>query len=233
VRAQITERHDRWLAWSRDRFGVLLALVVLNYVVLMLLPGDRAAALAGFVIVGATTLFALDAAAAPRRVRIVARLVLLLLPVLPLIFVLGRVDVVGPMVPISLGLMMAVTVVVIIRHLLGHITISGATLLAAVDAYVLIGLVFAQLFYGFSKLAIAAPFLAQPVHPIRPDFIYLSFVVLTTLGFGDLTPHTEVARTLVITEALVGQIFLVTAVARVVSLYGTTRREERPGAPEE
>ena len=225
MRAQITERHDRWLAWSRDRFGVLLALVVLNYVVLMLLPGDRAAALAGFVIVGATTLFALDAAAAPRRVRIVARLVLILLPVLPLIFVLGRVDVVGPMVPISAAM--------------GNSsytragTISGATLLAAVDAYVLIGLVFAQLFYGFSKLAIAAPFLAQPVHPIRPDFIYLSFVVLTTLGFGDLTPHTEVARTLVITEALVGQIFLVTAVARVVSLYGTTRREERPGAPEE
>lgn len=230
---RIAERHDRWLAWSRDRFGVLLVLVVLNYVVLMLLPGDSVAALAGFVIVAVTTLFALDAAVAPRRVRIIVRSVLLLLPTLPLIFVLGHVNVVGPLVPISLGLMMAVTVVVVIRHLLGHVTISTATLLAAVDAYVLIGLVFAQLFYGFSRIAAASPFLAQPIHPIRPDFVYLSFVVLTTLGFGDLTPHTEIARTLVITEALLGQIFLVTAVARVVSLYGTTKSEDRPGTPEE
>jgi hypothetical protein len=47
---------------------------------------------------------------------------------------------------------------------------------------------------------------------------------LTTVGFGDLTPLSKVARTLVITEALVGQVFLVTAVARVVSLFGTTQR---------
>jgi hypothetical protein len=233
VTTRVADRHDRWLAWSRDRFGLLLGLVVLNYVVLMLLPGDVAAALVGFLIVGITTLFALDAAAAPRQVRIVARVLVLVLPILPLVFVFGHAKVVGPLVPITLGVMMAVTVVVIIRHLLGHVTISTATLLAAVDAYILIGLVFAQLFYGFSRLHIASPFLAQPIHPIRPDFIYLSFVVLTTLGFGDLTPHSEIARTLVITEALIGQIFLVTAVARVVSLYGTTRREERPGTPEE
>ena len=46
------------------------------------------------------------------------------------------------------------------------------------------------------------------------------------MGFGDLTPKSDIARTLVITEALTGQIFLVTAVARVVSMFGQQKRAE-------
>jgi hypothetical protein len=43
---------------------------------------------------------------------------------------------------------------------------------------------------------------------------------LTTVGFGDLTPYTEFARSVVVLEALTGQIFLVTLVARLVTLFG-------------
>src|SRR5215216_3626276 len=48
--------------------------------------------------------------------------------------------------------------------------------------------------------------------------IYFSFVTLTTLGFGEITPATVLARTLVWLEAVTGQLYLAVLVARLVSL---------------
>ena len=56
----------------------------------------------------------------------------------------------------------------------------------------------------FPYMQSTEPFLAQVSHPGRSDLVYLSYVTLTTVGFGDLTPKSDIARTLVITEALVG-----------------------------
>jgi hypothetical protein len=52
--------------------------------------------------------------------------------------------------------------------------------------------------------------------------IYFSFVTMTTLGYGDITPQSEVADNLVILQALTGQIYLVVIMARLVSLAVTT-----------
>ena len=102
------------------------------------------------------------------------------------------------------------------------------TLFAAVDVYIIIGLIFSALFTGLAYVHTHPPFLAQPPSsPHQPsDYVYLSFVTLTTVGFGDLTPLTDLARSVVVFEALIGQIFLVTLVARLVSLYS---RENQPG----
>jgi hypothetical protein len=56
--------------------------------------------------------------------------------------------------------------------------------------------------------------------------IYFSFVTMTTLGYGDITPQSEVADDLVILQALTGQIYLVVIMARLVSLAVTTRDRE-------
>jgi voltage-gated potassium channel Kch len=55
-------------------------------------------------------------------------------------------------------------------------------------------------------------------------YLYFSFVVITTLGFGDLTPRTDISRVLVSLEALLGQIFLVTIVAVLVANMGRATR---------
>jgi uncharacterized membrane protein len=52
-----------------------------------------------------------------------------------------------------------------------------------------------------------------------PSAIYFSFVVIATLGFGDIVPATTISRGLVITEAVLGQFYMVVLVARLVSLY--------------
>ncbi len=54
-------------------------------------------------------------------------------------------------------------------------------------------------------------------HDLR-NLVYFSFVTLTTLGYGDISPVSASARTLVTVEALVGQLYLVILIARLVSL---------------
>jgi hypothetical protein len=52
-----------------------------------------------------------------------------------------------------------------------------------------------------------------------PSAIYLSFVTVATVGFGDIVPSNPVSRGLVITEAILGQFYMVVLVARLVTLY--------------
>ena len=59
-------------------------------------------------------------------------------------------------------------------------------------------------------------------------YLYFSFITMTTVGYGDFTPASSVPRVLVVFEAMLGQVFLVTAVARLVSLYSSESPE--PGA---
>ena len=64
-----------------------------------------------------------------------------------------------------------------------------------------------------------APFFAQAGAHQQSEYLYFSFVTLTTLGFGDLSPAVGLPQALVAMEALLGQIFLVTLVARLVTLW--------------
>ncbi len=53
----------------------------------------------------------------------------------------------------------------------------------------------------------------------NPDWIYFSFVTITTLGYGDITPLTQTARSLTFSEAIVGQFYIAVLVAGLVSAY--------------
>ncbi len=62
------------------------------------------------------------------------------------------------------------------------------------------------------------------------DRLYFSFTTMTTVGFGDLTAAGDAGRMLAITEALLGQLYLVSVVALIVANLGRTRRPRGPGA---
>ena len=66
-------------------------------------------------------------------------------------------------------------------------------------------------------------FFAQGAVGDPVKYLYFSFIVLTTVGFGDLTPATDGGRVLVSLEALLGQIFLVTLVVSLVAEPGRPR----------
>ena len=67
-------------------------------------------------------------------------------------------------------------------------------------------------------------FFAQPGQHGPADFAYFSYITMATVGYGDLTPATGLPRTNAVLEALIGQIFLVVLVARLVGMYTPTFR---------
>ncbi|MEJ5253854.1 MAG: potassium channel family protein [Acidimicrobiales bacterium] len=119
----------------------------------------------------------------------------------------------------AFGLLLVLTLPAITARALQHRRVTLNTLAAALSAYLIIGLFFST-FYRFLDAIGGGGFFAQTTHPNYGDFQYFSFVTLTTTGFGDLTAATAPGRAAVIAEALIGQVFLVTMVARVVSNLG-------------
>ena len=106
-------------------------------------------------------------------------------------------------------------------------------MLGALCTYVLLGLLFAFLYLAVGDLR-DAPFFAQPGPHEQSEYLYFSFVTLTTLGFGDLSPAVGLPQALTALEALLGQVFLVTLVARLVTLWvrqGAGRRRARTAKP--
>jgi hypothetical protein len=88
----------------------------------------------------------------------------------------------------------------------------------AVAAYLLLGLAWALAYELVSLLATGAFSGSGQAGGERHRFVYFSFVTLTTVGYGDLTPVHPVARSLAVCEALVGQLYPAILLARLVSL---------------
>ena len=97
--------------------------------------------------------------------------------------------------------------------------IDGNKILGAICLYLLLGLIWAVL-YTLLQLEFPDSFQTMQKHTqwfmLFPDFVYFSFVTMTTLGFGDISPNLPVARFLVYFEAIVGQFYLAILVASLV-----------------
>jgi hypothetical protein len=120
------------------------------------------------------------------------------------------------------------TVVIIVDRVLRLDEVTEQALFAAVSAYLLIGMMFSEYFAALNVL-VPGPFFADGQPANNQTLQYFSFVTLTTLGYGDFTAAGSLGRAVAVLEALTGQIFLATLVARLVSAYrGSTRRRPPP-----
>jgi len=97
--------------------------------------------------------------------------------------------------------------------------VNTKSVAGAICVYVLIGLVFAFLFTVLAVLG-HGPFFVQGTDGTRAVRLYFSFVTLATLGYGDYSPTGDVGHMLAVLEALIGQLYLVTVVAIVVTRIG-------------
>lgn len=100
----------------------------------------------------------------------------------------------------------------------GAVTLS--TVLGALSVYLLLAYAFSATF-GAIQSATGNPFFSQvSADATVSDFLYFSLVTLTTLGYGDLTAAGSGGRAVSALEAVVGQVFLATFVARAVGAFG-------------
>lgn len=117
-----------------------------------------------------------------------------------------------------------VILVAVFREVIEQQKVNVETILGALCVYFLIGLLFTMLYAGVDAVTVA-PLFGRDVS--NEDYSYFSFVTLTTVGYGDLVAHSDLGRRIAVIEAMTGQIFLATAVARLVSLYGVEIRSRR------
>ncbi len=117
----------------------------------------------------------------------------------------------------------AVTTILVRDVLTRMADVDANTLFAAINAYLLIGLTFA---FGYMVVDALVPgsfdhnqILMGDANEAFESFLYFSYVTLTTLGFGDITPQSLEAGAFVYTEAMIGQLYLAVLVARLVGLY--------------
>lgn len=131
---------------------------------------------------------------------------------------------------ISEGLMAAFTLYIILLQLVQIYTaprVTGTVLCRAVACYLLLG-IFWTVLYGLALRAdpdalAASGSLQQGVGWAWSDLLYFSFTTMATLGPGDIVAVTAHARSLVIVQTMIGPLFLVILVARLVSLYQRQR----------
>jgi len=130
------------------------------------------------------------------------------------------------------AILLIVTPLLVMVRLMMRPKITVDTLAGALTAYLQIGIFFGALFLFVALAGSPTPFFSQTSTPVYSDFEYFSFITMTTVGYGDLTPATRLGQTLVTFEAVAGQVFLVTVVALTVSNLGRPTMRSRSTPPQ-
>jgi hypothetical protein len=121
------------------------------------------------------------------------------------------------------GALMAIAApIAILRRLSREEVVNVQVLAGALCLYLLLGLFFTFLYKAIDAVD-AKPLFVQTTTASSTDITYFSYVTLTTVGYGDFTAAQNGVRMLAVTEALFGQLYLVSAVALVVSQFGRGR----------
>ena len=118
-------------------------------------------------------------------------------------------------------LFLLLTVSLAIRQVLLSGTVDANSIIGAICIYLLLGVIWA-FFYLFVSILIPGSFNVQisgSAYAQLHDFLYYSFVTLTTLGYGDITPVRETARALSTIEAILGQFYIAIPVAGLVAAF--------------
>jgi hypothetical protein len=206
-----------------DQYGLLLVLILVLMVVGGTLGDGSWGQLASVLLLGATLAFTMKTSRASRRLTR---------------FVLGGATVllIGSIAASAADseyfheltsavsfLLIFAMIVAIARRLGTHMRVAWSMLAGALCAYLLIGLLFSAA-YAFMSAREGGSIFAQTPQVSSVDTMYYSFITLTTVGYGDLTPVQDLPRMIAVTEALIGQIYLVTAVGLLVGNMGRERR---------
>ena len=202
------------LARTEYRFGLVLVLLLATFVVMMVGSSSNwvrpvIVALTGVTLIA--SLFAADSAVALRR----AAAVVSALAVVVAISAIGidRGD--GTVAFLAAGLVVGAPVA-IARSAIRRRVIDVQTVMAALCVYVLLGMLWAFVYATIGGFA-DSPFFTEPGPATSADYLYFSYITQTTVGYGDLSAAGNLGRACAVLEALIGQLYLVTVVAVVVS----------------
>jgi Ion channel len=203
---------------SIDSYGLVLLLIVATYVLATALSRPWGATVLLIAQI-ATVWLALRTSQARRGLRLAANGLFVLAAVAavdPL--VAPREPELEPYVFVAAGVLYLVAPFSIVRHIAYRRTVDQETMLGALATYLFIGMAFAFV-YRFLGAVQASAFFGDAGDGTLSQDLFFSFITLTTTGYGNLVPAGNPGQSLAVLEALLGQLFLVTAVGKLVSAW--------------
>ena len=228
--------NERWRLRAErvsDAFGLVLLLVLATYVLTSLLSNRGWSAVVLTVATSLTSVVALISSHAhPRLVRAaiwLSGLTVVLAAIAAIGDGHGWLNVASV---VQVGLLTIAMAMVLVR-VVSSAEVGSRTILGALSVYAVLGILFTFL-YGTIDRMQADPFFEGIAQPAGNDFLFFSYTTLTTTGYGNLVPGGQPGRMLAGLEMMIGQIFLVTLVAGLVSLWrpgdALRRRSTQRGA---
>lgn len=210
----------RTLLWvllrAPDSYGLVLVLLLVSFIVTPLTSGPGWL-VSRVLLQGGTMLFALHTS---RVSRTTMRMTTIVFVVCVLLSILAALTGAGMQVEAQtealIALMIAMSVPAMMRHILTSSHVTVETVIGALDVYIMFGMFFSSVYAALGHWS-STPFFTPPARINEGSYQFFSFVTLTTVGYGNLVPATQAGQSLAVLEALFGQIYLVTLVARLVS----------------
>lgn len=205
---------------SRQRYGALLLALSVTFIFEGIAePGDVQRAI-GTALVGATLTLTLYAAEVPtRRLRVSVAVIAAIVVGVIIAALAGNGSAAAAITAVSNGLLVALAPPLVVTGVYRGLRATGTVTLTVVAGvlclYLLLGLLFAFVYVAVQNLG-GAPFFADGAAAVSSRSLYFSFVTMTTVGYGDFTARSNLGHTLSVTEALIGQIYLVTVVAAII-----------------
>jgi hypothetical protein len=212
---------------DRHRYGVLLSTLMLSLAVQGIAPRGALQQLVVTALAGTSAALAVRAAGlGPRTVRLAA---VLALAVLALSLVRAIFGGIGDGAALAMNAAVVslgppAVAVGIIKDLRATGQVQLSAVLGVLSLYLLLGMLFAFTYGAVDRLG-GDPFFAGGQPADTSNCLYFSFATLTTVGFGDFVARSDLGHTLVVFEALLGQIYLVTVVSLIVSNLRPARRQ--------
>ena len=207
---------------NADSYGFVLVLIIASYVLSVSVASDWGSSAVVFIQIG-TVWFALRTSQARRPVRRAAFVLMVIAGTValvnltepsgarPFLFALG-------------SLLYFIAPFSIIRHLVSRPTVDQETMLGAISAYLLFGMFYAFFYFEISIIQDPTVFFAGLTTPATiQQVLFFSFTTLTTTGYGNLVPAGNPGQTLAVSEMILGQLFLITALGKIVTAWRPAR----------
>ena len=213
------------LATHRERYGLLLGAIIVAFAIQGIAEPGKIEQILVAVLLGATLLLALWVADAKPKVMRPAVVIVAALILISIIEAASG-SVGGGATRIANAMLVALAppaiIVGVLRSLRARQAVTLEAVFGVLCVYILLGMFFASVYGTIDRLG-GNPFFAGGQTATVARCIYFSFTNLTTLGYGDFTARSNLGHTLSVSEALLGQIYLVTIVSLIVANLGRGR----------
>jgi hypothetical protein len=211
------------------RYGIVLMAIIVPIVFSLAAPEAGWARAVSVVLFAVAIVLGLAVAQARRRVQIAAFVLLVAASVSAIVNVIVDKHASLGVTRIIVGALIALAPFSLARGVVRHLRSSARVTLdavwGAIAIYLMIGAFFATIDAAVGAIG-SDPFFTQTRHANFEEYLYFSYVTQATVGYGDFTPAHSLARALAIAEALIGQLYLVTVLALLVSNIAPRRRDD-------